>query len=188
MQVLIFWDKFPKTALPTKISEKINILKFKNLKQKQSKKLNKIESTRISNAISMIEKGAPAHQKRPLPAYFVKNSELSYVYGYEVTDSIAAFVKDGFVSGPFNEPPFKKFRVNPISAIPQGGKIRIVLNVSLPKGKSLNDNVNENSLEKIVMSSAGKFSFSIKKCGKNAKFFKMDMKDAYKNVTAKLMI
>jgi len=149
-------------------------------------KLNKTEQKRISYAIALLKNGAPSFQKKELPACFIKNSKLSFVYGHEVTGSIAAFVKNKFVSGPFQEPPFKKFRVNPIATIPQDGKIRNVLNVSLPTGKSLNDNVNEPALEKIVMSSAGKFGFSIKRCGKNARIFKMDMKDAYKNVPAKI--
>ena len=80
----------------------------------------------------------------------------------------------------------KNFRVNSLMAIEQATKIRPVLNVSLPKDYSFNDNVESDALEKIKMSSARKFSFAVVKCGKNAIMSKFDMVDANKNIPAPL--
>ena len=78
-----------------------------------------------------------------------------------------------------------KFRVNSLMAIKQGHKVRPVLNVSLPKLASLNDNVNKLAVEKVKMSTAKKFSYSVIEAGKNCLITKFDMVDAYKNVPAK---
>ena len=59
------------------------------------------------------------------------------------------WVKKGFASGPFDSPPLACFRVNPLIAIEQHGKIRPVLNVSEPAGRSFNDNVNKKGVEKV---------------------------------------
>ena len=45
------------------------------------------------------------------------------------------------------------FRVNPLIAVEQNGKIRPVLNVSEPLGRSLDDNVDKFGVEKVYMSS-----------------------------------
>lgn len=136
--------------------------------------------------VENFEKGAPACQKNELPACYCKNSESAYMHGAFVTDNVASFVKEGFVSGPFMEPPCSKFRVNPLSAIQQDGKVRLILNVSMPEKSSFNDNVDDLKLEKLKMSSAKLFGYSIMKCGKDAKMYKFDMKDAYKNIPAKI--
>ena len=103
-----------------------------------------------------------------LPACEVKNSKTTETYSKEMTDTIAYWLKSGYVCGPFDEPPFKNFRVNLLQAVPQDIKVRPVLNVSRPEGQSVNDNIDKNMLEKVKMSSARNFGYSIKKCGKKA--------------------
>jgi hypothetical protein len=105
-------------------------------------------------------------------------------HGELVTDTIASWVKQGFVCGPFVEPPLNRFRVNPLMAVEQDDKVRLVMNVSLPKDQSMNDNIDESKLEKVHMSSARSVSYLIKEAGKNAWISKMDKKDAYKIVPA----
>jgi hypothetical protein len=73
-----------------------------------------------------------------------------------------------------------------LSAINQGSKICPVLDVSAPKGASLNDNMDENKIEKVVMSSARKFSHSLFDCGKNAVMSKFDFVDAFKIIPAQI--
>ena len=91
-------------------------------------------------------------------------------------------MKKGFVAGPFSAPPLPLFRVNPLMVVEQKGKIRPVINVSSPPGRSFNDNINLTSMEKVFMSSPKKFSYSVLAAGKNSIMTKFDMKDAYKNV------
>jgi len=76
--------------------------------------------------------------------------------------------------------------VNSLAAIPQGTKVRPVLNVSLPQDLSLNSNVREEALEKVYMCSARCFSHSLVECGKGAWMAKIDMRDAYKNIPCKI--
>ena len=103
-----------------------------------------------------------------------------------MTDAIAYGIKSGFACGPFDSPPLDRFRVNQLAAVPQDGKVRPVINVSYPAGSSFNDNIIENSMEKVKMSSARSFGYTLKKCGKCATLSKFDMRDAYKNVPCSL--
>ena len=62
----------------------------------------------------------------------------------------------------------------------QKTKVRPILNLSAPPEKSFNDAINKNSLRKLTMSTAKKFSQTLIRMGKNAKFAKSDLVDAYK--------
>jgi hypothetical protein len=95
-------------------------------------------------------------------------------------------VKQGFVCGPFDQPPVNRFRVNPLMAVEQDDKVRLVMNVSLPENASMNDNIEETKVEKVNMSSARSVSYLIVEAGKDAWMSKMDMRDAYKIVPAPL--
>ena len=67
-------------------------------------------------------------------------------------------------------------------AVDHHEKIRLVLNVSLPENNSFNSNICDEQLEKVNMSSARNFGYTLKKCGNNANFSKFDLCDAYKIV------
>jgi hypothetical protein len=71
-------------------------------------------------------------------------------------------------------------------AVEQNEKIRPCKNVSLPEGGSLNDNVKQCDVEKVHMSSARLFGYALREAGSGATISKFDMKDAYKNIPAKL--
>ena len=49
------------------------------------------------------------------------------------TDQIATIVKDGIVSGPFDNPPFPEFRANPLFMIERNNKLRLILDLSSPE-------------------------------------------------------
>ena len=71
-------------------------------------------------------------------------------------------------------------------AIEQKDKVRPVLNMSYPEGSSFNDNLDVDVLPKVKMSSARQFGQSVLRAGKGALMSKMDMRDAYKHVPAKV--
>lgn len=181
-----FWKAFPKKPFPSKIIERVNVLALKGLIQNLSKELTPSQILRANKVVENLTYGAPSCQKTILPAITVTNAKINYEYGREVTDTIGYWVKENFASGPFDYPPTSKLRVNCLKAIPQDGKVRPILNVSLPIGESFNDNVNLNSLEKVWMTSAREFGYTLKDCGKNSNMSKSDIKDAYKNVPAPL--
>jgi hypothetical protein len=146
----------------------------------------KSEQKRAEKCINYLVMGGPVFQITPLGSCHVKNSKAAIQHGEEVTDTIAAWITKKFAAGPFDTPPLPNFRENSILAIPQTNKTRICINVSLPEGRSLNDNVDSFALEKIAMSSAKNFGNSMISCGLNCVFAKPDIVDAYKNVPAKL--
>jgi hypothetical protein len=105
-------------------------------------------------------------------------------HGEEFTDVLAWWITQKYVAGPFAIPPLPDFRSNAMMAIEQKGKIRIIMNLSAPQDESYNDAIDETYLEKVVMSSARLFGYSVIDCGKDAKMWKFDMVDAYKCIPA----
>ena len=132
-----------------------------------------------------LAEGASAYQKVQLPPLNSVNSRSATENGILLTDTIATWVKKGFVAGPFDTPPLAGFRANPLAAVVRNGKVRPILNMSGPKGRSFNDNVDKKKLERLHMGTAVQFGFSLKAAGKNAKFSKFDLQDDYKLVPAK---
>ena len=90
------------------------------------------------------------------------------------------------MAGPFEAPPLSNFRGNPLMAVDQGENIRPVLNVSLPENASFNDNINFFEMEKVSMSTARRFGFSLCEAGYFVKMSKFDLVDAYKIIPAPL--
>jgi len=181
-----FWSKFPSCDIPNVVQCNVNVAELENLIKSLEHKLTASQKVRAMKTVEYFKNGAPSHVSKNLNSCFVKNGASAIKHGEKVVDTIATWIKKGFACGPFNEPPFKKFRVNPIIAIPQENKVRIVLNVSEPAGSSLNDALDKNSLEKCHMSSARNFGYILKKCGKNAVFSKSDIEAAYKQIPSQL--
>ena len=178
-----FWTNFPKSDLPTKPETGIDVKKFENIYFETKPMMTECQKNRAERAIVNLKYGGSNFQKDPqLPGAYVANAKTTFQYGEIITDNIASWVKNGFAAGPFDQPPHKNFRVNSILATKQNEKVRTILNVSLPQGFSLNDNVDETKLEKVLMTSARSFGYTLVEAGEKAIFCKTDMKDAYKNV------
>ena len=180
-----FWKKFPSAALPLEANSRIKTKEFEDILLARKDSLNSHVIARAKKAIDSIKNGANAFQKTKLPPCFVKNAKSTFEHGEATTDTIVTWVKKGFACGPFEEPPLEGFRVNCLMALPQNQKVRPVLNASLPEQLSLNSNVDDRKVEKVVMCSARCFSYSVQEAGKFAWIAKLDMCDAYKNVPAK---
>ncbi len=181
-----FWKKFPSRPLPSIVNPRINVSALRSLVRNFEPFLNDGQKRRAERVLSNLTVGASSHQKINLPACSVQNANITKQYGAEISDTVGHWVKEGFVCGPFDTPPLDRFRVNSILAVPQDGKVRPVLNVSLPENHSFNDAIDQNAMEKVHMTSAREFGFAIMKCGKGAVMSKFDQKDAYKNVPTKL--
>ena len=52
-------------------------------------------------AVHNLKFGAPSHQKSELPAVMCKNSDSAVEYGRILSDTIATWIEEGFVSVPF---------------------------------------------------------------------------------------
>jgi hypothetical protein len=181
-----YWDNFPKNPVPVKPVSDISASKLAQKVKDRSEMLTDAEKFRAETCIKNLTLGAGSFQRFPLPACYQQNSTDVAKYGKEVADAIASWVKKGFAAGPFDYPPLRNFRVNPLLAIQQNGKVRPVLNLSEPKGASFNENVLTEKLEKVNMTSCKQFSKSLYEAGKGAKFSKYDFVDAYKNVPVQI--
>ena len=168
------------------VKPRINVCELEKTIGKCCGALSPSEIIRAERLVESLKVGASSYQKSPLPSCSVSNTPSSFQYGEAVTDAIAYWIKNGFVCGPFDSPPFDRFRVNSLMAMPQDGKVRPVINVSCPKDFSFNDNIIDNSMEKVHMSSARSFGYTLKKCGRGAIFSKFDLCDAYKNIPCPL--
>jgi hypothetical protein len=135
--------------------------------------------------ITNLTEGASAFQQSYLPGWKGKNANSLEENGIVFTDTLASWIKKGFVSGPFFFDPVEDFRSNTMQAIVQKDKVRPVMNLSAPEGKSYNDNIIEYSSRKVTMATAKKFAYTLRRSGKGSKMSKYDMKDAYKNIPIK---
>ncbi len=180
-----FWKAFPQASLSTSISTRVRVDILKAKVAAMAGKWTRHQMARGAKAIRNLEEGAEAFQKRPLPALSVPNAESAYTHGELITDSIAAWVKAGILAGPFMSPPLPHFRANSICAINQKDKVRLVLDMSRPKGRSFNDNISKRHVGRISMATAQSFSYKLLEAGKAAIMSKQDMKDAYKLIPAK---
>jgi hypothetical protein len=182
----LIWDTFPKKDIPAGPETRINIEKLKKMIDRNEEKLLDHEVRRARRAISYLEEGAPAHQLRRLKSCLVKNKIPSSEANAAVLETVANWIKEGFVAGPFRQPPLDNFHVNGMIAIIKGQKVRPVLNVSEPSGTSFNDNVDKYQVERVMMDNARTFSYTLLEAGKNARIDKTDVKNAFKNVPAKI--
>jgi len=177
-----FWKNFPSKKLPETAESNVDAAGLRDLVEKAKDNLTHVKYIRGVKCAELIRKGATCCQKYSLPACMQNNAKSATKYGVAVTDTIVSWIKDGFVAGPFDQPPLEKFRVNCLMAIPQPGKIRPVLNGSLPLNNSLNSNVDPIRVEKVEMCSARCYSYSVVEAGDSGYMAKMDMVNAYKNV------
>jgi hypothetical protein len=111
------------------------------------------------------------------------NAANTLDYGEHVTDAIATWVKKGFVRGPVPEHLLPvQAKVNGIMVRPKpDGAVRIILNLSAPKGMSVNDGIDSDQFP-AVMSSTSKWLEVLERAGRNCMIMKLDWSDAYKHV------
>lgn len=171
-----YWKNFPFKNLPKAPTTCINVQALKEKIGKVDCKMTWAQKNRAKNCVNSLLEGGDSGQKINLPACFQKNTPSTVVHGEMVADTVASWIKSGFVAGPFDQPPLPNFRVNPLMAVDQGEKIRLVINMSSPKGNSFNDNVKLEGTEKVGMTSARNVSYTIVEAGKNAVMSKLDKK------------
>ena len=181
-----FWKDFPQRALPNQPSTRVNISALKKLARNVGSKFNIHQKESAQETILHLSKGAPAYQKDKLPGGLMRNASSARKYGAVFTQVLHDWLEEGFVAGPFMSPPLSEFRANSLMAVEQKGKVRPILNMSYPVGDSFNDNIDQISVPKVRMSSAKQFGQAILQAGKGALMSKMDMRDAYKHVPAKV--
>jgi hypothetical protein len=181
-----FWSNFPKKELPVTPETNIDIVKLEARVTKYMKQMTIHQAERSLKAVQYLKEGAPSFQEASLPACYVRNASSTHKHGKEITENIATWVDEGYAAGPFDSPPCLNFRVNPLIAVVQPGKVRPVLDVSSPHGESYNSTFDELETETVKMSSAKQFAQLLIKCGHGATMSKHDLVAAYKQVPCKI--
>jgi hypothetical protein len=181
-----FWSGFPKRPLPRRPATKINTTVLANKIAKARNQWTVHEANTAAAALSSLKNGANAYQIKYLPGAILKNAPSIEQHGNNFTSTLAEWIEKGFVAGPFLYPPVPDFRANVLMAEQQKDKVRPILNLSSPSGESFNDNVDEYKVPKTYQSSARLFGQSLLEVGPGAVMSKMDMRDAFKLVPARI--
>jgi hypothetical protein len=174
-----FWSIFPKNH-NRKVLKTVNIKILKKLIQKCWFAWTLPQRMTAKRALRQLQGFTPVKLKKELKGVKTRNAASAILNGKFITDAICSWVKKGYVVGPFDSPPFKDFRENPLMAAVQKTKVRPIMNLSSPKGNSLNDAIDMDTVQKIGMSSPKIFAEELVKAGKGALFSKSDIVDAYK--------
>jgi len=180
-----FWCNFPSHPIPSDPETPINCKNFRQIFEERKTIFTHSQKHRATTLLKELESGVTVPLSKTLPGISVPNSISVEAHGEQFTDTLAFWLKSGFVAGPFMMPPLPNFRINQMLAIEQHNKIRIVMNLSGPEGESFNDHVCEAALEKVNMATARLFGYTVVECGRNARMWKYDMENAYKNLPAK---
>jgi hypothetical protein len=179
-----FWKIFPSHPLPSHPSSVLNIQRLASIIKTHRNDLSLDQRMRSERVLSDLKEGGAVPFSVHLPAARISNTPSVTEHGEEFTDTLAWWIRKKYVAGPFAAPPLPSFRTNSMMAVEQRNKIRIIMNLSAPKGDSYNDAIHEIALQKVTMSSARLFGYSVVECGRGAKMSKFDMVDAYKTVPA----
>jgi len=115
-----------------------------------------------------------------------KNSPDSYNHGPQVSDAIATWVKKKFAFGPVDRDQVPEHaKVSGIMVrVKPDGSVRIILNLSAPKGSSVNDGINAEQFP-AVMSSTLAWVRVLNKAGRRCSMVKIDFAEAYKNIAVR---
>jgi hypothetical protein len=141
-------------------------------------------SPQIEKVLHWIRYGAEIGCKGKVRAASVsKNAANAYQHGRQVSDAIAAWVSVGYAYGPVEEedlPPNAKIN-GILTRTKPNGLVRIILNLSAPKGCSVNDGIDNDEFP-ATMSSTEAWVDVLNKLGKGCKIMKVDFADAYKHI------
>ena len=111
------------------------------------------------------------------------NAASAIAAGHRISDALVSHMKKGVIAGPFKRPPFDYQKVNGIMAVEKpDGSVRLVINLSAPKGRSFNDGIDTNRLYPAKMDTPRSVALAVESAGPGARMLKKDMKNAYKYI------
>ena len=129
-------------VLPTPI--KINKLKLI---------LQGYDVEKLNFLISGFRHGFYLGYQGPRKSCFVKNSDSTKDNWEVVNTKLKKEMKMGRIAGPFNMPPFEKFRVSPLAVIPKStsGEYRLIHNISILLILSYHQNLHQLNIKSLKM-------------------------------------
>ena len=104
-------------------------------------------------------------------------------YPEQITDAVGGWLEKGFAAGPFSKEEVPAHaKINGMMCRPKpSGAVRVILNMSAPDGKSVNDGIDAGDFP-TVMSSTAKWIAVLNRAGKGCLMTKADWADAYKHI------
>jgi hypothetical protein len=115
------------------------------------------------------------------------NAASAYEYGPQVTDAVVEWVQKGYAYGPVDagEVPAAA-KISGIMVRPKpNGSVRVILNLSAPKGRSVNDGIDKEEFP-AKMSSTGAWLRVLENAGRGCLIMKIDWAAAYKHICVRL--
>ena len=112
------------------------------------------------------------------------NAPSAIEAGYQVTDAVVGWLKDGYAIGPFEveDLPFENVKISGLMCkIKPNGKARVINNMSGGKPNSVNDGIDKRDYV-YSMSSTKAWIRIMVRCGRYCKFVKVDWAEAYKQI------
>ena len=177
-----YWERFPSNFKKPALS----LLDGRKLQQlaldagfKNRALLKKITRDLVEGA----DIGCRGRYRQPGRA---RNAPSAAKNGVRVSDAIADWIHKGFAFGPvpLHEVPHEA-KFNGIMAREKpNGSVRIILNLSSPKGSAVNEGIDNKNFP-AKMSSTSKWVGALWKAGRNCKILKIDWADAYKHIAVR---
>ena len=174
-----FWRVFPvNVKCPAEPSIRAKELKL------LANALGVSDRARLDRVLRYIADGADIGCVGParLPSYS-SNAPSAYEYGPHVTDAIAEWIHKGYAYGPVGREQVPKHaKISGIMVRPKpNGSVRVILNLSAPKGRSVNDGIDKANFP-AKMSSTAAWLRVLDQAGRRCLMTKTDWAAAYKHI------
>jgi len=142
------------------------------------------DQDRLARVLQYVEKGADigCRGQARLPSKS-SNAASAFEYGPQVSDAVAEWVQKGYVFGPVDaEAVPATAKISGIMVRPKpNGSVREILNLSAPKGRSVNDGIDASEFP-AKMSSTAAWLEVLDKAGRGCWIVKIDWTAAYKHI------
>jgi hypothetical protein len=129
-----FWNVFPRDTTVGGPNTPVAVITLQHLIGKSNALWTALEKSVAAVLCRNLAEGTKIELSKPLGEIHCKNVNSATRNGEIMTDTIAAWIKKKFVTGPFDTPPLPNFRVNMLMAKEETTKVRPILNLSAPQG------------------------------------------------------
>ena len=161
--------------LPDTVHNKfVNILRFRELLTGHP------DQDLVSSIITGFQIGFDIGFRGTLTNTRHKNNKSADTHKEGLAQSIKKEVTRGHTAGPFPAPPFPITHISPLGAVPKpDGSIRLIMDLSQPKGKSINDFISKEAFP-CKYTPFDEATRLVRKAGRGCFLSKIDIKHAYR--------
>ena len=130
--------------------------------------------------------GFSLHFEGTRTSFFASNLISAQQNPEIVSDKLSKELAAGRLAGPFDCPPFPKFRVSPLGVVPKKalGEYRLIHHLSFPRGDSVNDGIAQEHAS-VQYARVDDAVAMIKQLGSGCFLAKTDIKSAFRIIPIK---